>query len=164
MNDYEMMITKVKNIYIMLLHAISKENISIVDYCLDDELTNKFQTIIENNIKNNVKQVFRQPNISNLHVVEEDNKYITIEAETKYISYYVDRTTNKYISGDNKNRVINSVILKVRKNNTKSKALFSCPNCGAGLKINASGICSYCGGAIDERFSPYILSSINLDL
>lgn len=164
MPNIEMMITKVKNIYIMLLNAISKENISIVDYCLDDELTKRFQSLIENNIRNNVKQIFRQPNISNLYVIEEDSEYITLEAKTKYISYYVDRTTNKYVSGDNKTRIIKDVILKVRKNNAKAETLFTCPNCGAGLTINASGICSYCGGAIDERFSPYILSSITLDL
>lgn len=160
MADYEMMITKVKNIYIMLLNAISKENISIVDHCLDDELTNKFKSLIESNIRDNIKQVFRQPNISNVYVIDENEEYITIEAETKYITYYVDRRTNKYVSGDNKTRITKDVILKVRKNSVKSKILFTCPSCGAGLKINASGICSYCGGLIDEQFSPYVLCAI----
>ena len=36
-------------------------------------------------------------------------------------------------------------------------------NSGAGLSINSSGICSYCSGAIDERFSPYVLCDITED-
>ena len=47
MENQAMMISKVKNMYIMLLHAISKENISMVDHFLDDELTEKFKLTIE---------------------------------------------------------------------------------------------------------------------
>ncbi len=160
MNSQAMMITKVKNIYIMLLHAISKENISIVEHCLDDKLSAEFKTMVQNNIKNNVRQVYRQLNISNVNILEENDKYLTIEATTRYIGYLVDRKTDKYVSGDNKNRTSQTVILKFRKNTTDSKILFSCPNCGAGLNINESALCPYCNRAIDDRFSPYVLCSI----
>ena len=161
MTNDAMMITKIKNIYIMLLHAISKENISIVDHYLDDNLTEKFRAIIENNINNNVKQVYRQLNISDLSVLQEDENYITFEGTAKYITYFVNRKNNKFVSGDDKTRVSKSLILKFRKNTVQSKVLFKCPNCGAGLTINASSLCPYCGGSIDERFSPYVLCEIN---
>lgn len=162
MYNQAMMITKVKNIYIMLLHAISNENISMVDHYLDDELTKHFQKIIDNNIKNNVKQVFRQLNITNLSVVQEDEKYVTFNGLTRYITYFVDRKTENYIYGDNKIRISNNIILKFRKNDVKAKSLYRCPNCGAGLQINTTSICSYCDSAVDERFSPYVLCSTNL--
>ena len=79
MINQAMTITKVKNIYIMLLHAISKENISIVDHFLDDELTKKYKLVIEKNINNNVKLVFRQPNITDLTIINQDNNYITFQ-------------------------------------------------------------------------------------
>jgi HD superfamily phosphohydrolase len=145
----------------MLLHAISKENISIVDHYLDDKLTKHLKEIIANNVKKNIKQIFRQPNISNLNIIQEDNEYVTIEGLTRYISYYTNRQTNKYVSGDNKNRITKTIVLKFRKNNIKSKSFYSCPNCGAGLNINLSAICSYCGLAVDERFSDYVLYSIS---
>lgn len=159
-NNQAMMISKVKNIYIMLLHAISKENISIVDHCLDDELTKKYKTIIENNIKNNTKQLFRQLNLTNLNIVYENDEYVTFQGIARYITYYVNRNTNEYVSGDNKNRITKTITLKFRKNNVESKILYKCPNCGVGIEINASGVCSYCDAALDERFSPYILCSI----
>lgn len=161
MNNQAMMITKVKNIYIMLLHAISKENILMVDHYLDDSLTSKFKKTIENNIKNNVRQVYRQPNITNISIVEEDDNYVTLTALVRYISYFVNRKNNKYASGDNENRISKTVILKFKKNNIETKTLYNCPNCGAGLKINSSGTCSYCGVSVDERFSQFVLRSIS---
>ena len=160
MNNNAMMITKVKNIYIMLLHAISKENIDMVDLYLDDKLTEHFKKLVANNIKNNIKEVFRQPNISDVYIINEDNEYITFETKIRYINYQVNRTTNKHVSGDNKTRISNIVHLTFRKNNTTSKALYKCPNCGVSLKINAGGVCSYCDSVIDERFSPFVLCSI----
>ena len=156
----EMTITKIKNIYIMLLHAISKEDISIVDHYLDDELTEKYKEIIANNKKNNVKQVYRQQNITDVRKIYEDSEYITFMCETKYISYLVNRKNNKIISGDNKTRIKKTIYLKFRKNDVNRRILYSCPNCGAGLNINETGICSYCGITVDERFSPYVLCSI----
>lgn len=161
MEDNAMMITKVKNIYIMLLHAISKENIAMVDHFLDDELTKKYKEIINKNISNNIRQVYRQLNITNLKIINEDNEFVTFQGLTRYISYFVDRKNNKYVSGDNVNRISKTVILKFRKNDSKSKKLYNCPNCGAGMKINTTGICSYCGTTLDDKYTPYVLCSIN---
>ena len=155
-----MMITKVKNIYIMLLHAISKENISMVDHYLDDELTKKINSFIENNKENNVKLIFRQQNISDVSIISETDNTVTIQGEIKHISYFVNRKNNKYVSGDNKTRVTKNIILTFRKNDVESKTVIHCPNCGATLKINATSICNYCNQPLDERFSHYVLTSI----
>ena len=152
-----MTITKIKNIYIMLLHAISKENIAIVDHYLDDKLAAYYNNIIENNKKKNIKQVFRQQNITNITIIEQNEEQITIQCLIRYISYFVNRQTNKYVSGDNKNRISKNVILQFRKNQVPEKLAYDCPNCGASLNINASGICSHCGHALDERYSQYVL-------
>ena len=161
MTNKAMIVTKAKNIYIMLLHAISKENLSIVDHYLDDKLTQKYNEIIENYQKNNIKQVFRQPNISQLSVLNENNESITFQAEVRYITYFVNRKNNKFVSGDNKTRITKNIVLSFRKNNTESKSVMHCPDCGAALKINSTGICSYCGIAVDERFSDIVLYLIS---
>ena len=160
MPNQALTISKVKNIYIMLLHAISKETISMVDHYLDDKLTKKIKLDIENNIKNNVRQVFRLPNITGVTAINEDSNHVTFQCKVRYITYYVNRKTNKHVSGDKENCITKSILLKFKKNNTKHQTLYSCPTCGAGLEINASSICPYCNMAIDERFSPYVLCSI----
>ena len=156
-----MMISKVKNIYIMLLHAISKENIAMVDHFLDDNLTEKIKKIIETNKAKNLKQLFRLPNISNLVMIREDNEYLTIQAEIKHITYFVNRQTNKYICGDRQTRITENVYFKLRKNNNVERSIIQCPSCGAALNINKTAICSYCGIDVDERFSDYVLCSIS---
>ena len=160
MTDKAMMVTKAKNIYIMLLHAISKENMSIVDHYLDDKLTQQYTEMIENYKKNNVKQLFRQPNISQMSVLNETNDSITFQAEVRYITYFVNRKNNKFASGDDKTRITKKVTLKFKKSNNTDRTVIHCPDCGAALNINASAICTYCGIAVDERFSDLVLYSI----
>lgn len=155
-----LMTTKVKNIYIMLLHAVSKENISLVDHYLDDRLTYKISQYIEENKANNVRQVFRQQNISNLVVVDENEESITLEADVKYITYFVNRKNNKYVSGDDKTREAHTTTLRFRKNDIERRSTIHCPNCGATLNINASSYCKYCNQPVDERFSHFVLYSI----
>ena len=50
-----------------------------------------------------------------------------------------------------------NIIDKNIKNNIKPSSQYACPGCGAGIQINTTSICSYCGSSIDERFSPYVL-------
>jgi Tim44-like domain len=39
----------------------------------------------------------------------------------------------------------------------------SCPNCGAGLKVNATGICQFCGGKVTSGEFDWVLSKIEQD-
>ncbi len=51
MENKALFISKVKNIYIMLMEAITNENIDSVDLFLDDTLTKKYRSIVEANKK-----------------------------------------------------------------------------------------------------------------
>jgi hypothetical protein len=44
-----------------------------------------------------------------------------------------------------------------------SRADLNCPNCGAPLKINATGICEFCGGKITSGDFDWVLSKIEQD-
>ena len=161
MQNQAMTITKIKNIYIMLLHAISKENISIVDHYLDDKLKIKINEWMETNKQNNIKIVFRQQNIANLVILQEDEHNIVFQAEIRHISYYVNRQNNKLVSGDKENRITKKVILKFRKNQVTNKTVIHCPNCGATLQINTTGICDYCQKSLNDKYSQFVLYSID---
>ncbi|HEV2904479.1 MAG TPA: hypothetical protein VGW32_05505, partial [Pyrinomonadaceae bacterium] len=39
----------------------------------------------------------------------------------------------------------------------------NCPNCGAALKVNATGICEFCGGKITSGEFDWVLSKIEQD-
>jgi hypothetical protein len=44
-----------------------------------------------------------------------------------------------------------------------SRTDLSCPNCGAGLKVNATGICEFCGGKVSSGQFDWVLSRIEQD-
>jgi hypothetical protein len=46
---------------------------------------------------------------------------------------------------------------------TRARTDLSCPNCGAGLKVNATGICEFCGGKITSGEFDWVLSKIEQD-
>lgn len=161
MYNEAMTITKVKNIYIMLLNSISTGNINKVDHYLDDNLTQYFKKVIEDNTKNNLIQKYDQLNITNVEIIKEDDQTLTISATVKYMDYKIDAKTKKIVNGNNKKRIVNYVLLGFRKNKKRDTSIYRCPNCNAGLNINNSSICTYCGSNVDERYSEYVLCSIN---
>jgi hypothetical protein len=44
-----------------------------------------------------------------------------------------------------------------------ARADLNCPNCGAPLKVNATGICEFCGGKITSGEFDWVLSKIEQD-
>ncbi len=46
---------------------------------------------------------------------------------------------------------------------THARADLNCPNCGAALKVNATGICEFCGGKITSGEFDWVLSKIEQD-
>ena len=54
----------------------------------------------------------------------------------------------------------------IRNNKAKpapARADLNCPNCGAPLKVNATGICEFCGGKITSGEFDWVLSKIEQD-
>ena len=44
-----------------------------------------------------------------------------------------------------------------------ARADLNCPNCGASLKVNATGICEFCGGKMTSGEFDWVLSKIEQD-
>jgi len=44
-----------------------------------------------------------------------------------------------------------------------ARADLNCPNCGASLKVNATGICEFCGGKMTSGQFDWVLSKIEQD-
>lgn len=161
MSEEALTISKVKNIYIMLLHSITKENISIVDHFLDDNLTAMFGQMINENIKNNVKQKYGLLNISHVAKQTETADQVVFSAVVRFCDYKVDRKTNKVVEGNAEKTVTYNVLLHFRKNDVEDRVLYHCPSCGASLNHNATSICPYCNKSVDERYSKYVLTEIS---
>jgi Tim44-like domain len=91
---------------------------------------------------------------------------ITLRIFAEGYDYTVD-TSGRVVSGSNRNlRRWSEYWTFIRNSKAKpvaARADLNCPNCGAPLKVNATGICEFCGGKITSGEFDWVLSKIEQD-
>jgi len=100
--------------------------------------------------------------------IQEDAFYdsITLRIWAEGFDYTIDNN-GKIVSGSNSNiRRWSEYWTFIRNRGAKSGPAhvdLNCPNCGAALKINAAGVCEFCGGKITSGEFDWVLSRIEQD-
>ena len=100
--------------------------------------------------------------------IKEDTFYnaITLRIWAEGYDYTVDQS-GKVISGSKKKlRQWSEYWTFIRNRNAKpvhARADLNCPNCGAPLKVNVTGICEYCRGKVTSGEFDWVLSKIEQD-
>ena len=100
--------------------------------------------------------------------IKEDVFYsaITIRIGAEGYDYTIDGN-GRLVSGSKDNmRYWSEYWTFIRNRHAKpqaSRADLNCPNCGAALKVNASGICAFCSGKITSGEFDWVLSRIEQD-
>jgi ribosomal protein L24E len=91
---------------------------------------------------------------------------ITLRIFAQGYDYTIDQS-GRIVSGSNRNlRKWSEYWTFVRYSKARpaaSRADLNCPNCGAPLKVSASGICEFCGGKITSGEFDWVLSKIEQD-
>ena len=160
MDDTQEIISKIKNMYIMLLYAITKEDINRVRQYLTDDLATHYEEKIKYNTENNVVQKYGELNVASVDIIRVENDLIVANLVVKYIDYKIDRKTRKFKGGE-KTRSVRNVTLKVKYQGHNKDIVYRCSNCGAVLNINLTSVCSYCGEPVDDSESLYVIESID---
>lgn len=100
--------------------------------------------------------------------IKEDTFYnaITLRIWAEGYDYTVDEQ-GKVVSGSKKKlRQWSEYWTFIRNRNAKpvhARADLNCPNCGAPLKVNVTGICEYCRGKVTSGEFDWVLSKIEQD-
>lgn len=100
--------------------------------------------------------------------IQEDAFYqgITLRIWAQGLDYTVD-SNGKVVAGSRQNqRRWSEYWTFIRSRNAKpgpARADLNCPNCGSPLKVNATGICEFCGGKITSGEFDWVLSKIEQD-
>jgi predicted lipid-binding transport protein (Tim44 family) len=91
---------------------------------------------------------------------------VTLRIFAQGYDYTLDQN-GKVVAGSNKNlRKWSEYWTFVRYSKAKpaaARADLNCPNCGAPLKVNATGVCEFCGGKITSGEFDWVLSKIEQD-
>lgn len=96
---------------------------------------------------------------SQIYSLTSDEKKINIKAAMKIscISYRLDAEGN-LVDGSKKDRTIIIHELEFEKNIEQSEKEKNCPNCGAPIKRNVKGTCSYCNTIVDTTSNEWVLA------
>ncbi len=91
---------------------------------------------------------------------------ITVRIFAEGYDYTVDNQ-GKVVSGSNRNlRRWSEYWTFIRSRAAKpaaARADLNCPNCGAALKVNMTGVCEFCGGKVTSGDFDWVLSKIEQD-
>jgi uncharacterized Zn finger protein (UPF0148 family) len=91
---------------------------------------------------------------------------ITLRIWAQGLDYTVD-SNGRVVSGSNRNLRMWSeywtFIRNKQAQSSEARTDLNCPNCGSPLKVNATGICEFCGGKITSGEFDWVLSKIEQD-
>lgn len=159
-------LSKVSNTYIMILTAIMTDNIKRVEHKISPSVKEQLLKITEELNRKDLRQMYDELNVKNIVIKqksEKENHYeITVLLTSRYMDYQVDKTTGKYVSGINTERVEKEHYLTFSKiKDAKETGIIKeCPNCGASIDSNNTGICPYCRSVYNLKDYDWILTEI----
>ena len=120
--------------------------------------------------RQNLRNMLDQCRIISMQPVKimEDAFYnaITLRIWAEGYDYTIDGQGRVVAGSKSKLRRWSEYWTFIRNRNAKpqhARTDLSCPNCGAGLKVNVTGICEFCGGKITSGEFDWVLSKIEQD-
>lgn len=158
--------SKVDNIFVKLHTDIMLGNLIQVKHFLGTEVYNKYQNIINNLNNNNQRQMYDELNVKSTNIesikISEDKIEIKVKIISRYMQYLLEKSTGKYLTGNNTSRIekINILTLTKKIDTKQLKLSRKCQSCGANMDINNNGHCNYCGSIFKLENYDYILTSI----
>ena len=157
--------TKVDNIFVLMMSAIMFKDMERIYSSLNEDMRLKIQNRIKVLQDNNEIQMYDELNvkhteISNVQILE-DRYMIEVLLTSRYMDYKLDANTKKFKSGNNSSRIElrNHLVFEEKRNHKSLGMAAKCPNCGANIDYNYSGVCEYCKEQMPKEDYDWILTS-----
>lgn len=90
-------------------------------------------------------------------VEQNDNIEVTAKYIIEFYDYIIEKETGKVLRGSKTNKLRMYYDFTFIMKNTDEK-IDKCPNCGAPVEVNASGVCPYCGSKIVGENTSWVMS------
>ena len=162
MGSQEDLVSKISNMYIMVLYAISKGNMERAKHYLSDDLYHKFEQKVNNDLSRGILQKYGELNVASVRIDKNDGENISATIEAKYIDYRVDKDTKKFIDGETTRSSHNTILTIKRNVANDEKIIYHCPGCGGGLDINLTSVCPHCGRPLNNSENEYVIENIEI--
>ena len=136
-------------------------NLDKVHNVITDEMFNMYESQLssmeikgEQNIMNGF--VLRDSAITNC-VDQNDNVEVTAKYIIEFYDYIIDKESGKVLRGSKTHKLRMYYDFTFIMKNTEEK-IDKCPNCGAPVEVNASGVCPYCNSKIVGENTSWVMS------
>ncbi len=167
MNEFNdaMFKTKVDNIFVKILTAITNQDLSEVEHFISTNIKDKLQSSIDNLKLSGDREIYDEINAKETNILNrsftDDKEIIEVEIISRYMNYIINKE-GETISGDDTRRIEkkNILVFEKKKDVKETKIVRKCPGCGASISVNTSGKCEYCDTIYNLEDYDYVLTSI----
>ena len=168
--NQQMFLDRAQAAFFALQKAWMDRNLEPARVYMSDGIYHRWKTQIDAMIAAHKKNMLDNLVIGGVHIVkaQTDANFdtITVRIDASAADYEVDDTTaNKVIYGSRQNQNFTEYWTFIRSASARTKAgegaeMTQCPNCGAPLSINESGVCSYCKAVVTSGQFGWVLDNI----
>jgi len=168
--NQQMFLDRAQAAFFALQKAWMDRNLEPARVYMSDGIYHRWKTQIDAMIAAHKKNILDNLVIGGVQIVkvQTDPNFdsITVRIDASAADYEVDdTTTNKVIYGSRQNQNFTEYWTFIRSGSARTKAgegaeVTQCPNCGAPLSINESGVCSYCKATVTSGQFGWVLDNI----
>jgi hypothetical protein len=168
--NQQMFLDRAQAAFFALQKAWMDRNLEPARVYMSDGIYHRWKTQIDAMIAAHKKNLLDNLVIGGVQIVkvQTDPNFdtITVRIDASAADYEVDDTTaNKVIYGSRQNQNFTEYWTFIRSGSARTKAgegaeVTQCPNCGAPLSINESGVCSYCKAVVTTGQFGWVLDNI----
>ena len=168
--NQQMFLDRSQAAFFALQKAWMDRNLEPARVYMSDGIYHRWKTQIDAMIAAHKKNMLDNLVIGGVQIVkvQTDPNFdtITVRIDASAADYEVDDTTaNKVIYGSRQNQNFTEYWTFIRSGSARTKAgegaeVTQCPNCGAPLSINESGVCSYCKATVTSGQFGWVLDNI----
>ena len=157
--------SKVSNIFVLMMNSIMFQDISRVYASLNEEMRLKVMDKINTLKQAQLTQLYDELNVKNITInnvnILEDKFVIKVLLVSRYLDYRINSNTKQFYDGNNQYRIEknNYLTFELKRNHKKLGKAVHCPNCGANIDFNYTGLCTYCNSQINKAEYDWILTS-----
>lgn len=156
--------SKVSNIFVLMMNAIMFQDITRAYASLNEDVRMKVARKINELKTQGLTQLYDELNVKSVQITDvnilEDRFVVNVLLVSRYLDYRINSTTKQYVDGNNQSRVEknNYLTFELKKNHKKIGNAAHCPNCGANIDFNYTGLCTYCNSQINKAEYDWILT------
>ena len=168
--NQQMFLDRAQAAFFALQKSWMDRNLEPARVYMSDGIYHRWKTQIDAMIAAHKRNVLDNLVIGGVQIVkaQTDPNFdsITVRIDASAADYEVDDTTaNKVIYGSRQNQNFTEYWTFIRSGSARTKAgegaeVTQCPNCGAPLSINESGVCSYCKATVTSGQFGWVLDNI----